>query len=69
MHQVAGGEDTKAGDIISQWTEVWRRGHEASRYHLTITWEERYGLMSYPFCPDEKVKSLSGKVFNNPIPH
>ena len=69
IRQVAGGGDTKAGGIIPQWTEIRRRGHEASRYYPTMAREVRSGPMGYPFRPDEDVRNLSGGVCNTPVPH
>lgn len=45
--QVAEGGDMKAGDIILQWTEIRRWGHEANQYYPTMIRKEiiwAYGL-------------------------
>ena len=68
IRQVVGGGETKDGGIIPQWTEIQRRGHEASRYYPTMARKVRFGPMGYPFRPDEDVKNLSGGVCNTTVP-
>lgn len=68
IRQVVGIEDTKAGGIISQWTEFQKRGYKTNRYYPTMDKDELSGPRGNMFRPDEQVKSLSGEICNTPSP-